>query len=126
MVALSAVSLLAAFCAFVYVICMRFFLIGLLSIVPQIIIPYGAVLAGPKARGKVMGTLLRRFYSWDFAFSDGIWYCCQSFLADDLFILWSEFLHFCFTGKCRSVQQSSTAFHTLIHLKVCRVVASQR
>ena len=58
MVALSAVSLLAAFCAFVYVICMRFFLIGLLSIVPQIIIPYGAVLAGPKARGKVMGTLL--------------------------------------------------------------------
>ncbi len=25
---------------------------------PQIIIPYGAVLAGPKARGKVMGTLL--------------------------------------------------------------------
>lgn len=58
MAALSAVSLLAAFCAFVYVICMRFFLIGLLSIVPQIIIPYGAVLAGPKARGKVMGTLL--------------------------------------------------------------------
>lgn len=58
MVALSAVSLLAAFCAFVYVICMRFFLIGLLSIVPQIIIPYGAVLAGPKARGEGHGYIV--------------------------------------------------------------------
>lgn len=59
MAALSAISLLAAFFApsftlFAY----ASFLIGLLSIVPQIIIPYGAVLAGPKARGKVMGTLL--------------------------------------------------------------------
>lgn len=33
-------------------------MIGLLSIVPQIIIPYGAVLAGPAARGKTMGILL--------------------------------------------------------------------
>lgn len=59
MVALSAVSLLAAFFApsFTLFACASF-LIGLLSIVPQIIIPYGAVLAGPKARGKVMGTLL--------------------------------------------------------------------
>lgn len=59
MAALSAISLLAAFFApsFTLFACSSF-LIGLLSIVPQIIIPYGAVLAGPKARGKVMGTLL--------------------------------------------------------------------
>ncbi|EMF0040556.1 MFS transporter [Enterococcus hirae] len=59
MAALSAISLLAAFFApsFTLFACASF-LIGLLSIVPQIIIPYGAVLAGPKARGKVMGTLL--------------------------------------------------------------------
>lgn len=59
MAALSAISLLAAFFApsFTLFVCASF-LIGLLSIVPQIIIPYGAVLAGPKARGKVMGTLL--------------------------------------------------------------------
>lgn len=59
MAALSAISLLAAFFApsFTLFACDSF-LIGLLSIVPQIIIPYGAVLAGPKARGKVMGTLL--------------------------------------------------------------------
>lgn len=59
MVALSAISLLAAFFApsFTLFACASF-LIGLLSIVPQIIIPYGAVLEGPKARGKVMGTLL--------------------------------------------------------------------
>ncbi|MBO1103115.1 MFS transporter [Enterococcus hirae] len=59
MAALSAISLLAAFFApsFILFACASF-LIGLLSIVPQIIIPYGAVLAGPKARGKVMGTLL--------------------------------------------------------------------
>lgn len=59
MAALSAISLLAAFFApsFTLFACVSF-LIGLLSIVPQIIIPYGAVLAGPKARGKVMGTLL--------------------------------------------------------------------
>lgn len=59
MAALSAISLLAAFFApsFTLFACASF-LIGLLSIVPQIIIPYGAVLAGPKTRGKVMGTLL--------------------------------------------------------------------
>ncbi|WP_205216433.1 MFS transporter [Enterococcus hirae] len=59
MAALSAISLLVAFFApsFTLFACASF-LIGLLSIVPQIIIPYGAVLAGPKARGKVMGTLL--------------------------------------------------------------------
>lgn len=59
MAALSAISLLSAFFApsFTLFACASF-LIGLLSIVPQIIIPYGAVLAGPKARGKVMGTLL--------------------------------------------------------------------
>lgn len=59
MAALSAISLLAAFFApsFTLFACASF-LIGLLSIVPQIIIPYGAVLAGPKARGKLMGTLL--------------------------------------------------------------------
>lgn len=59
MAALSAISLLAAFFApsFTLFACASF-LIGLLSIVPQIIIPYGAVLAVPKARGKVMGTLL--------------------------------------------------------------------
>ncbi|EMF0156399.1 MFS transporter [Enterococcus hirae] len=59
MAALSAISLLAAFFApsFTLFACASF-LIGLLSIVPQIIIPYGAVLAGSKARGKVMGTLL--------------------------------------------------------------------
>ena len=59
MAALSAISLLAAFFApsFTLFACASF-LIGLLSIVPQIIIPYGAVLAGPKARWKVMGTLL--------------------------------------------------------------------
>lgn len=59
MATLSAISLLAAFFApsFTLFACASF-LIGLLSIVPQIIIPYGAVLAGPKARGKVMGTLL--------------------------------------------------------------------
>ncbi len=59
MAALSAISLLAAFFApsFTLFACASF-LIGLLSIVPQIIIPYGAILAGPKARGKVMGTLL--------------------------------------------------------------------
>ncbi|NBA37913.1 MFS transporter [Enterococcus hirae] len=59
MAALSAISLLAAFFApsFTLFACASF-LIGLLSIVPQIIIPYGAVLAGPKARGEVMGTLL--------------------------------------------------------------------
>ena len=64
MAALSAISLLAAFFApsFTLFACASF-LIGLLSIVPQIIIPYGAVLAGPKARGKVMGTLLSRTVS---------------------------------------------------------------
>lgn len=59
MAALSAISLLAAFFApsFTLFACASF-LIGLLSIVPQIIIPYGAVLAGSAARGKVMGQLL--------------------------------------------------------------------
>lgn len=59
MASLSAISLLAAFFApsFTLFACASF-LIGLLSIVPQIIIPYGAVLAGSAARGKVMGQLL--------------------------------------------------------------------
>ncbi|MBO0480804.1 MFS transporter [Candidatus Enterococcus courvalinii] len=59
MAALSAISLLAAFFApsFTLFACASF-LIGLLSIVPQIIIPYGAVLAGSAARGKIMGQLL--------------------------------------------------------------------
>ncbi|MDA3973751.1 MFS transporter [Enterococcus thailandicus] len=59
MAALSAISLLAAFFApsFTLFACASF-LIGLLSIVPQIIIPYGAVLAGSAARGRVMGQLL--------------------------------------------------------------------
>ena len=59
MAALSAISLLAAFFApsFTLFACASF-LICLLSIVPQIIIPYGAVLAGSAARGKVMGQLL--------------------------------------------------------------------
>ncbi|MDN6640628.1 MAG: MFS transporter [Tetragenococcus sp.] len=59
MAGLSSLSLLAAFFApsfqlFVF----SAFLIGLLSVVPQIIIPYGAVLAGPEKRGQVMGKLL--------------------------------------------------------------------
>lgn len=59
MAALSGISLLAAFFAPNFnLFAVASFLIGLLSIVPQIIIPYGAVLAGPKNRGKVMGTLL--------------------------------------------------------------------
>ncbi len=59
MSALSALSLLAAFFAPSFLwFAAASFLIGLLSIVPQIIIPYGAVLAGPEARGKTMGTLL--------------------------------------------------------------------
>lgn len=59
MAALSAISLLTAFFApsFTLFACASF-LIGLLSIVPQIIIPYGAVLAGSAARGRVMGQLL--------------------------------------------------------------------
>lgn len=59
MAALSAISLLAAFFAPSFTLfAWASFLIGLLSIVPQIIIPYGAVLAGSAARGKVMGQLL--------------------------------------------------------------------
>ncbi|THE09366.1 MFS transporter [Enterococcus hirae] len=59
MAALSAISLLVAYFApnFILFACASF-LIGLLSIVPQIIIPYGAVLAGPAARGRIMGILL--------------------------------------------------------------------
>lgn len=59
MAGLSALSLLAAFFAANFALfAVASFLIGLLSIVPQIIIPYGAVLAGPAARGKTMGILL--------------------------------------------------------------------
>ncbi|MFP1648919.1 MFS transporter [Enterococcus mundtii] len=59
MAGLSALSLLAAFFASNFALfAVASFLIGLLSIVPQIIIPYGAVLAGPAARGKTMGILL--------------------------------------------------------------------
>src|SRR5699024_731036 len=59
MSALSASSLLVAFFASGFRLFVgASFLIGLLSVVPQIIIPYGAVLAGPKIRGQVMGTLL--------------------------------------------------------------------
>lgn len=59
MAGLSALSLLAAFFAPNFALfAVASFLIGLLSIVPQIIIPYGAVLAGPAARGKTMGILL--------------------------------------------------------------------
>jgi len=59
MAGLSSVSLLSAFAApnfqlFIF----SAFLIGLLSVVPQIIIPYGAVLAGPEKRGQIMGKLL--------------------------------------------------------------------
>lgn len=59
MAALSSLSLLGAFFApnfqlFIF----SAFIIGLLSVVPQIIIPYGAVLAGPEKRGQVMGKLL--------------------------------------------------------------------
>lgn len=59
MAGLSAFSLLAAFFApgFRSFIAASL-LIGLLSVVPQIIIPYGAVLAGPQKRGQIMGTLL--------------------------------------------------------------------
>ncbi|HLQ40928.1 MAG TPA: MFS transporter, partial [Tetragenococcus sp.] len=56
---LSSLSLLAAFLApgfKIFITCS--FLIGLLSVVPQIIIPYGAVLAGTQKRGQVVGTLL--------------------------------------------------------------------
>lgn len=59
MAALSAVSLLAAYFAPTFTLfAIACFLIGLLSIVPQVIIPYGATLAGPAKRGKTMGTLL--------------------------------------------------------------------
>ncbi|MFV0560102.1 MAG: MFS transporter [Enterococcus sp.] len=59
MSALSALSLLAAFFApEFHLFALASFLIGLLSIVPQVIIPYGAVLAGPSKRGVVMGQLL--------------------------------------------------------------------
>ncbi|MGL9894379.1 MFS transporter [Enterococcus mundtii] len=59
MAGLSALSLLVAFFAPNFALfAVASFLIGLLSIVPQIIIPYGAVLAGPAARGKTMGILL--------------------------------------------------------------------
>lgn len=57
MAGLSALSLLAAFFAPNFALfAVASFLIGLLSIVPQIIIPYGAVLAGPAARGKPWGS----------------------------------------------------------------------
>lgn len=56
---LSAVTLLGAYFApNLALFSAASFLIGLMSIVPQIIIPYGAVLAGPAKRGRVMGTLL--------------------------------------------------------------------
>lgn len=56
---LSSFSLLCAFLSPNFsLFAMSSFLIGVLSIVPQIIIPYGAVLAGPFKRGQVMGQLL--------------------------------------------------------------------
>lgn len=59
MSALSSVSLLVAFFAPNFILfALACLLIGLLSIVPQVIIPYGAALAGPAHRGKIMGTLL--------------------------------------------------------------------
>lgn len=59
MLALSSISLLAAFLAPNFLLfALAGFLIGLLSIVPQVIIPYGAVLAGPASRGRIMGKLL--------------------------------------------------------------------
>lgn len=59
MAGLSSVSLLSAFAAPNFqVFIFSAFLIGLLSVVPQIIIPYGAVLAGPEKRGQIMGKLL--------------------------------------------------------------------
>lgn len=59
MSALSSISLLAAFLAPNFLLfALAGFLIGLLSIVPQVIIPYGAMLAGPAKRGRVMGKLL--------------------------------------------------------------------
>lgn len=59
MAALSSLSLLAAFFAPNFqLFIISAFAIGLLSVVPQIIIPYGAVLAGPEKRGQVMGKLL--------------------------------------------------------------------
>lgn len=56
---LSSLTLLGAYFAPTFwLFSLAAFLIGLVSIVPQIIIPYGAVLAGPAKRGRVMGTLL--------------------------------------------------------------------
>lgn len=56
---LSGITLLGAYFApTLALFSLASFLIGLVSIVPQIIIPYGAVLAGPDKRGRVMGTLL--------------------------------------------------------------------
>lgn len=56
---LSSFSLLCAFLSpNLSLFAMSSFLIGILSIVPQIIIPYGSVLAGPFKRGQVMGQLL--------------------------------------------------------------------
>ncbi|HCR2874211.1 TPA: MFS transporter [Enterococcus faecium] len=132
MAALSAVSLLAAFFApsFTLFACASF-LIGLLSIVPQIIIPYGAVLAGPKARGKVMGTLLSgllvgillsrtvsgivaSLFSWRMIYLFAL--CAVGILT--LLLYWK---------MPRSVQQSSTAVSYLDSLKsLPHLVASQR
>ena len=132
MAALSAVSLLAAFFApsFTFFSCASF-LIGLLSIVPQIIIPYGAVLAGPKARGKVMGTLLSgllvgillsrtvsgivaSLFSWRMIYLFAL--CAVGILT--LLLYWK---------MPRSVQQSSTAVSYLDSLKsLPHLVASQR
>ncbi len=51
MAALSSLSLLGAFLRQIFnYLSWRYFIIGLLSVVPQIIIPYGAVLAGPEKR----------------------------------------------------------------------------
>ncbi len=132
MAALSAISLLAAFFApsFALFACASF-LIGLLSIVPQIIIPYGAVLAGPKARGKVMGTLLSgllvgillsrtvsgivaSLFSWRMIYLFAL--CAVGILT--LLLYWK---------MPRSVQQSSTSVSYLDSLKsLPHLVASQR
>lgn len=59
MLGLSLLSLLAAYLApnFIF-FALTGLMIGLTSVVPQIIIPYAAVLAQPQKRGAVLGTIL--------------------------------------------------------------------
>lgn len=59
MLILSLLSLLVAFLAPNFILfALSGLLIGLTSVVPQIIIPYAAVLAAPQKRGAVLGTIL--------------------------------------------------------------------